>query len=276
MQNLTGTLAQADPCLALPCLANPPRTVRLPRRPRQPWQHRMRLGLVLWAGITLGGWAMAVEEAPFELLAKGGKDGELQLRRYGATIVAETLVEGDRDAASTQGFKVIADYIFGNNQAAGPPSQASGGKAPGGTPSEKIAMTAPVVAEPLNRSQKIAMTAPVTAEPVGGAAAQASLNDATRWRIHFVMPAQYTLGTLPRPNNPAVQLRELPPTVLAVVTYSGLNTAARVQQKTEELQRWIASRNLQPLGAPQLARYDPPWTLPMWRRNEVQVQVREP
>ena len=109
---------------------------------------------------------MAVEEAPFELLAKGGKDGELQLRRYGATIVAETLVEGDRDAASTQGFKVIADYIFGNNQAAGPPSQASGGKASGGTPSEKIAMTAPVVAEPLNRSQKIAMTAPVTATDI--------------------------------------------------------------------------------------------------------------
>ena len=87
---------------------------------------------------------------------------------------------------------------------------------------------------------------------------------------------QYTLDTLPRPNNPAVQLRELPPMVFAVVAYSGLNTAARVQEKTEELQRWIASRNLQPLGTPQLARYDPPWTLPMWRRNEVQVQVRQP
>ena len=202
---------------------------------------------------------MAVEEPAFELLAK---DGDLELRRYGATLVAETLVEGDRDTASTQGFKVIADYIFGNNQASG-----TGPQTPASQASEKIAMTAPVVAEPVD---------PV--EPVGGstASAQAPLNDATCWRIHFVMPRQYTMATLPRPNNAAVQLRELPPTVFAVVSYSGLNTAARVQQKTEELQRWMASRNLQPLGAAQLARYYPPWTLPMWRRNEVQIQVREP
>ena len=222
---------------------------------------------------------MAVEEPKFELLAQDGPEGALQLRRYAPAIVAETVVEGDRDTASTRGFKAIADYIFGNNRAAGPVAGAAEAQA-----SEKIAMTAPVVAEPVDRSQKIAMTAPVMAEPVGGAvsgsgsgaAADTPLNSATQWRIHFVMPGQYTLDTLPRPNNPVVQLRELPPMVFAVVAYSGLNTAARVQEKTEELQRWIASRNLQPLGTPQLARYDPPWTLPMWRRNEVQVQVRQP
>lgn len=219
---------------------------------------------------------MAVEEPKFELLAQDGPEGALQLRRYAPAIVAETVVEGDRDTASTRGFKVIADYIFGNNRAAGPVAGAAEAQA-----SEKIAMTAPVVAEPVDHSQKIAMTAPVVAEPVAGAgagaaAAETLLNSATQWRIHFVMPGQYTLDTLPRPNNPAVHLRELPPMVFAVVAYSGLNTAARVQEKTRELQRWMASRNLQPLGAPQLARYDPPWTLPLWRRNEVQVQVRQP
>lgn len=233
----------------------------LPHRQSVRWRKVRRASAVL-LGLTLGGWAMAVEEPAFELLAK---DGDLELRRYSALIVAETWVEGDRDAASTQGFKLIADYIFGNNRAAVPVSQ----------PSEKIAMTAPVVAEPMNHPQKIAMTAPVTAEPLGDAA-QLSLTNATRWRIHFVMPHQYTLDTLPRPNNAAVQLRQLPPTVFAVVSYSGLNSAARLEQKTEELVRWMASRNLQPLGAPQLARYDPPWTLPMWRRNEVQIQVRQP
>ena len=221
---------------------------------------------------------MAVEEPKFELLAQDGPEGALQLRRYAPAIVAETVVEGDRDTASTRGFKVIADFIFGNNRAAGPVAGAAEAQA-----SEKIAMTAPVVAEPVDHSQKIAMTAPVVAEPVAGAgagagaaAAETLLNSATQWRIHFVMPGQYTLDTLPRPNNPAVHLRELPPMVFAVVAYSGLNTAARVQEKTRELQRWMASRNLQPLGAPQLARYDPPWTLPLWRRNEVQVQVRQP
>ncbi len=258
-----GAPGQALGCLAQQNGLHPAKD----RQPRKAWRP-LRLASALLLGLTLGGSAMAVEEPAFELLAK---DGDLELRRYGATIVAETLMEGDRDAASTQGFKLIADYIFGNNRAAGPVSQA-----PGKQPSEKIAMTAPVVAEPVKPSQKIAMTAPVTAEPVGDAAAEASLNSATQWRIHFVMPRQYTMATLPRPNNAAVQLRELPPTVFAVVSYSGLNTAAHVQQKTEELQRWMASRNLQPLGAAQLARYDPPWTLPMWRRNEVQIQVREP
>ncbi len=262
--------ANSAPAHALGCLAwQNGLSCAKDRKPRKAWR-ALRLAGALCLGLTLGGWAMAVEEPVFELLAK---DGALELRRYGATLVAETLVEGDRDAASTEGFKVIADYIFGNNQAAGSSPQAHGGQ-----PSEKIAMTAPVVAEPVQQSQKIAMTAPVVAEPVDGSAgaAEASLNGATRWRIHFVMPRQYTMDTLPRPNNTAVQLRELPPTVFAVVSYSGLNTAARVQQKTEELQRWMASRNLQPLGTPQLARYDPPWTLPMWRRNEVQIQVREP
>ena len=202
---------------------------------------------------------MAVEEPKFELLAQDGPEGALQLRRYAPAIVAETVVEGDRDTASTRGFKVIADFIFGNNRAAGPVAGAAEAQA-----SEKIAMTAPVVAEP------------VAGAGAGAAATETPLNTATQWRIHFVMPGQYTLDTLPRPNNPAVHLRELPPMVFAVVAYSGLNTAARVQEKTRELQRWMASRNLQPLGAPQLARYDPPWTLPLWRRNEVQVQVRQP
>lgn len=205
---------------------------------------------------------MAVEEPKFELLAQ---DGDHEIRRYSALIVAETTVEGDMDAATRQGFKRIADYIFGNNQAARP--------AGGPQPSEKIAMTAPVVAEPVGDSRKIAMTAPVTAEPVGGTA---SMVGAQQWRIHFVMPSAYTLASLPAPGNSAVQLRALPPQVFAVLKYSGFNSAARVQEKTDELVRWMASRNLQPIGTPQLARYDPPWTLPMWRRNEIQIRVENP
>ena len=203
---------------------------------------------------------MATEEPKFELLAQ---DGDHEIRRYSALIVAETMVEGDMDAATRQGFKRIADYIFGNNQ---------GAKPGGGSPPEKIAMTSPVVAEPL-ASSKIAMTAPVTAEPVGGDPSMAS---AQQWRVHFVMPSAYTLASLPTPGNSAVQLRAVPPQVFAVLKYSGLNTAARVQEKTDELVRWLASRQLQPQGTPQLARYDPPWTLPMWRRNEIQVRIANP
>lgn len=220
-----------------------------------------RWASLVWMGLT-GSLAMAVEEPKFELLVQ---DGDHEVRRYSALIVAETTVEGDMDAATRQGFKLIADYIFGNNQAA---------RSVGETQlSEKISMTAPVVAEPVGDSRKIAMTAPVTAEPVGGAASMAV---AQQWRIHFVMPSAYTLANLPTPRNSAVQLRALPPQVFAVLKYSGFNSAARVQEKTDELMRWLALRHLQSAGTPQLARYDPPWTLPMWRRNEIQIRIENP
>lgn len=236
------------------------KAVRLRSTPAA-WRRPGRFAGLLMAGITAGSMAMAVEEPRFDVLTQ---DGSYEVRRYAPVIVAETLVDGDMDAASSKGFRLIADYIFGNNTLA-----ATGAE----NASEKIAMTAPVTLEPVARSAKIAMTAPVTAEPV---AADASMATASQWRIHFVMPGQYSMQTLPKPVNAAVSLRELPARTFAVLGYSGLNTASKVQQKTDELAAWMRSRQLQPVGAPLLARYDPPWTLPMWRRNEIQVEVKNP
>lgn len=222
----------------------------------------MRTLLALALGLLLGSNALAVEEPKFELLTQ---DGAYELRRYPAFIVAETFVAGDMDDASSQGFRAIADYIFGNNQAAG------------STEPAKVAMTAPVTLEPVAPAQKIAMTAPVTLEPQASApGTPAALQGAKRWRVHFVMPSQYTLASLPKPNNDAVTLREVPAKTWAVLRYSGFNSEARVQQHTDELLAWLATRQLAPLGNPQLARYDPPWTLPMFRRNEILVEIQSP
>lgn len=229
--------------------------------PRGLLLRQARFAVILTMGLTAGSMAMAVEEPKFEVTAQ---DGNCEVRRYAPVIVAETYVEGDMDAASRKGFKLIADYIFGNNQLAGTAAEKA---------SEKIAMTAPVTAEPVVASGKIAMTAPVTLEPVAAASSMAS---ATQWRIHFVMPSQYSMQTLPQPNNEAVKLRAMPARNFAVLSYSGFNTASRVQEKTDELALWMKSRNLEAVGAPQLARYDPPWTLPMWRRNEIQMEIKTP
>lgn len=216
-----------------------------------------------------GTHVMATEEPKFELLSK---QDAFELRRYPAFVVAETTVEGDMDEASGKGFRAIADYIFGNNTSAGATDEKS---------SEKIAMTAPVAMEPLPAaSQKIAMTAPVAMEPMvevapGGAPNQ-QLQGAKRWRVHFVMPTAYTLASLPLPNNPAVQLRQVPSKTWAVLTYSGFNTEAGTQKRTDELLAWLAAQKVKPIGSPQLARYNPPWTLPMLRRNEVMVEVALP
>jgi effector-binding domain-containing protein len=187
-----------------------------------------------------------IEEPAFESLKK---DGEIELRQYRGFIVAETYVKGEMGQAGNDGFRAIADYIFGNNIAAGKNSN------------EKIAMTAPVTME--KTSEKIAMTAPVTMEK--GA-------DET-WRVHFVMPSQYTLATLPKPVNPNVKLREVAGQKMAVIRFSGFSTDEKVKTKTDELKQWIAKEGMKVAGTPQFARYNPPITPPFMRRSEVLIAV---
>lgn len=193
--------------------------------------------------LLVAGSAMAIEEPKYTVIEKAGA---FELRAYSSKIVAETRVSGSMDKASSAGFRLIADYIFGNN------TSRTGG-------SEKISMTAPVTMEP--KSEKISMTAPVSMEQTG-----------EQWRVYFVMPGQYTLDTLPKPNNPAVTLREVPQSNYAVIRFSGLAGEDKVAAKTTELMAWLDSKGISPVGKPELARYNPPWTLPFLRRNEVMVE----
>ena len=201
----------------------------------------MKFLLVFFLNLLWIGNVMAIEEPKFEVLLT---DGSFEIRQYAPYLTAETLVMGDMDEASGKGFRLIADYIFGNNQA--------------------ISSTA---------SEKISMTAPVTIEPqmVTG-----SMETSKQWLVKFIMPSQYTLATIPKPKNSAVNLREVPSKRYAVLKYSGINFQSKVQSKTQEAIEWVAKRNLQVIGQPQLSRYDPPWTLPMLRRNEVMIEISNP
>jgi hypothetical protein len=201
---------------------------------------RLLFGLLI---LFFTGTTMAIEEPKYTLTEESG---EFELRAYAPMIVAETMVSGSLGKASNAGFRLIADYIFGNNI-----SRAGG--------NEKISMTAPVTVEP--KSEKINMTAPVSAEKAG-----------EQWRIHFVMPSQYSLETLPTPNNPAVTLREVSASNYAVIRFSGFVGEGKTAEKTAELMEWLENKGIGPIGKPQLARYNPPWTLPFFRRNEVMVE----
>ena len=212
--------------------------------------------LVLGLGLLWIKPAMAIEEPKYEVVTA---DAQFEVRHYAPILIAETIVEGDMDAASSKGFRLIADFIFGNNLSSDTDKKS------------KIAMTAPVTVEP--QSSKIAMTAPVTVEPQ---AAESSMKTAKTWRINFVMPSQYTLATIPKPKNNAVTLREVPSKYFIVHKYSGFNTISRVQAKTDEAVEWATKRSYKIIGTPQLSRYDPPWTLPMFRRNEIMIEIAEP
>ncbi len=184
---------------------------------------------------------MATEEPTFSIL---GQEGEFEVRDYPALIVAEVRVTGSRDEASKAGFRLLAGYIFGGN-----------------TRRESIAMTAPVVQQ-RTTSQSIAMTAPVTQSGGDGA-----------WVVRFVMPASYTMQTLPTPNDARVRLVSVPPQRLAVVRFSGLARPDDVERRTESLRAFLAGRQLSGAGPASLARYDPPWTPWFMRRNEVWIPV---
>jgi len=196
-------------------------------------------GVVILAA-ALWGPLMSNVEQPKYLIVES--DRSIEIRDYPAMIVAEADVRGPREKAINEGFRIIANYIFGNNLS-----------------SQKVAMTAPVTQ---HASEKIAMTAPVTQKGGGNS-----------WQVRFIMPASYTLATLPKPKNPAVQLKEIASRRFAAIRFSGLAREASLKRKADLLTEFIAARKLTALSAATYAFYDPPWTLPFLRRNEVMIEV---
>ncbi|MCP2192736.1 SOUL family heme-binding protein [Williamsia deligens] len=170
----------------------------------------------------------------------------VEIRRYGPRIAAETTVQGvDEEQARSDGFRRLAGYIFGGNQAG-----------------EKVAMTAPV-SQGATSGQKIAMTAPVSTS-----------SDADGWVIRFFMPSKWTMGTLPTPKDDRVHLVEVPEESVAAIRFTGSRSPDAVTSKTRELLDALSANGIETTGDPVSWFYDPPWTLPFRRRNEVVVPVR--
>jgi hypothetical protein len=175
----------------------------------------------------------------------------VEIRRYGERIAAETTVTADEEAARSAGFRRLAGYIFGGNHS-----------------DTKIAMTAPVTQQAQQaggrRGEKIAMTAPVS---------QAAGIDG-EWVIRFFMPADKTMESLPEPNDAAVRLVTVPAETVAVRRFSGSRSHRAVASETAQLMTALPDEGFAPTGTPAAWFYDPPWTVPMRRRNEVAVTVK--
>jgi hypothetical protein len=186
--------------------------------------------------------AFAIEKAKYTVLEK--EDG-FEIRKYDPQIVAETFVEGDLENAGNEGFRRLYDYISGEN-----------------TKKQSISMTAPVSQEA--GSEKIAMTAPVNQEKKDN-----------RWRITFLMPAEYTLETLPEPNDTRVRLAEESGRLMVAVKYSGTWSEEGYEENRALLEEYIQKRGLTKTGEPVWARYDPPFMPWFLRRNEVLIPVEK-
>ncbi|MBT8435617.1 MAG: heme-binding protein [Gammaproteobacteria bacterium] len=200
--------------------------------------------LLFLSGCSLVGIRSA-EEANYSVLDNQDK---FEVREYDAMLVTETLVDASFDEAGNIAFKRLFGYISGDNVSA-----------------SEIAMTAPVLAVDENSSsgEKISMTAPVTGEKSGPG-----------WRFAFVLPAEYTLETAPAPNNSAINLVPVPARKVAVVRYSGTRSETAYETHLKLLQDWMQQNRYQPDSLPRFAGYDPPWTLPFLRRNEVLIDIK--
>lgn len=152
---------------------------------------------------------------------------DAEIRRYPKMIVAKTyLPDTSFDQNRSNGFRTIANYIFGGN----------------------------------DRGQQIAMTAPVVMDMSDTAA------------MYFVMPSQYGMDELPRPNSGRVRIIEEQEKHLIVLRFGGFASDERIKRKCERLAEIIREHDVKTKGDYLFMGYNAPWDV-IGRRNEVAVEV---
>ena len=205
----------------------------------------MRLVLVLIAGTLLTGCSLfgirsGYEQASYTVADK--LNDRVEIREYAPRLAAETRLAAGNEDSRDDAFRVLFDYITGANQ----------GQA-------EVAMTAPVE---LGAPEQVAMTVPVET----GTSEEGEV-------MRFFLPASYTLSTAPKPTDPRVKIVEVPQATVAVLRFSGLWNEQTFEAREAELLELLDGSAWRAAGSPSTLFYDPPWTLPFLRRNEVAVPL---
>ncbi len=167
-------------------------------------------------------------------------EGNYELRRYVPQLAADVTLPADKYSTS-DAFRILADYIFKEY------------------PTGAIGMTAPVTTQ---RTQTIGMTAPVTTSTTKG----------ERF-MRFFLPERYTQATLPKPEDTRITIVEIPTRTVATIRFNGWLSTSKVAEQQSLLNQWMTSHGLTATGPAEVQGYNPPWTLPWWRRNEIWIPV---
>ena len=199
------------------------------------------IALILIVGVLAGPVMSDVEKPDYKVIQS---EQNIEIRQYEPMIIAEVEVDGKREDAIGDGFRLLADYIFGNN-----------------TVQQVISMTAPVQQK---ENQNIAMTAPVQQQSTGKS-----------WRMSFVMPSKYSMDSLPVPNNNRVRLKGILTKKFVVIEFSGTNSNENVTEHENQLMNYIEENQIKINDSPKYAFYNPPWSLPFLRRNEVMIEINQ-
>jgi hypothetical protein len=188
---------------------------------------------------------MAIESPGYKILHKGNR---FEIREYADYIVAEVDVEGDFGSALQKGFRILADYIFGDNASR-----------------SRIAMTVPVTEQPVT-GEKIEMTAPVLSSPI---------EEGKKYRISFSMPLKYALVNLPEPVNKVISFRKVTRNKVAALRFSGTLNSKLAVRKAREMETWLAENKYSRKNNLIFAQYNPPWIPGVFRRNEVLAELTD-
>ena len=210
--------------------------------PQKSYYWMMKSLLLIIFLLLLPGVVMATEEPAYKVIIQ---NDDYEVREYKALIVAQVIVNEDFENAGNTGFRILAAYIFGGNQS-----------------KTKIAMTAPVGQVAQVQSEKIAMTAPV-----------ALFKNESGFAVQFTMPKNFTLETLPAPNDSRVKLIEIPPRKVAVYRYSGSWSESRYQEKLAQFREALKKNSVVTQGDPIFARFNSPFMIWFLRRNEIWINL---
>lgn len=213
---------------------------------------------------------MAIEEAEYSVVFN---EENYEVRQYEAHVVAETFVDGTLEDAGSEAFRPLFNYISGGNQSQRQVEmtvpravlQEIGGQEVEG---QEVGGQEFIIKESGAQEsvgEKIAMTAPVGQQRKDG-----------RWVVSFMMPARYSLETLPTPDNPNVLLRQVAARYMAAIRYSGFWSENNYRRHLHKLNVWMQKHNLNAAGNPLWARYNAPLVPWFLRRNEILIAVEMP
>lgn len=166
------------------------------------------------------------------------KDGKFEIREYERVVAAEVVTPGDQPAAANRPFRILFNYISGENRS-----------------QKEIPMTSPVA---MNKNEKIPMTAPVTEQ-----------QSSEGWHVRFFLPRTYTLETAPQPTNPAITLLQLSSERFVAVRLSGSSSGSNLLEHRTQLEMYIHEKGQKITSGPLLAFYNAPFVSPPFRRNEI-------
>ena len=156
---------------------------------------------------------------------------DFELREYLPCVIAEVKVTAQYSQATSSAFSSLFRYISKGNKS-----------------SQKIAMTAPVIA-----SQK-------TYSP-----------HANEWFVSFVMPSGSTFGHLPHPDDPQVILRELDNEICVAKAFHGRATVEYSGRKIFDLRASAARENIALSEETRICRFDPPFKPGFLHYNEIVI-----